>query len=430
MVPSNGAQEPGTSLVPVPGRVLIQIKGPDTFSYLQGLCTNDVTQLKEPSDAQANTFLTTQGRIISDALMYRGSNKGGESRVIIEAPSTSKGALAKLLTMYKLRKQVKIENLNWHAFLATGKDGTRFHRESLRNDEEDFELITTDPRDSFYGRVMMTMKLSDSLEMPDEELPARMFKGSRFMNGIGEGKEIEGRIPLEMNLDYLGHISFNKGCYMGQELIARTKYKGIVRKRLVPFMMASVHGDAIQQHLHIHKSYKNIKPILGDPVPLEKADFTMFGPLHPRTCELIEESMIAQSEARPAPEIDTGSKIYAYNRQAGVDGKRCTSIGEVIAIDEGLGLGLALVRVQALRADKDQIDDYWNEEGSYPHELLIVPKDSDNQTSMVSGDGDGDTPKADDIDEEAILSQGKNIMTFRPDWWPDLDPVTEKPTLQ
>jgi folate-binding protein YgfZ len=49
----------------------------------------------------------------------------------------------------------------------------------------------------------------------------------RYANGIAEGQEMAGRIPLECNLDLLNYICFRKGCYVGQELTARTKYKVI-----------------------------------------------------------------------------------------------------------------------------------------------------------------------------------------------------------
>ena len=63
-----------------------------------------------------------------------------------------------------------------------------------------------------------------------------MYSRYRMVHGLPEGPEIVGRVPLEANLDLLGYISFKKGCYVGQELIARTKHTGLVRKRLLPFI--------------------------------------------------------------------------------------------------------------------------------------------------------------------------------------------------
>jgi len=57
----------------------------------------------------------------------------------------------------------------------------------------------------------------------------------RRLAGIAEGKEeLMGKTPLESNQDFLQSISFHKGCYLGQELTARSNYTGIIRKRLFP----------------------------------------------------------------------------------------------------------------------------------------------------------------------------------------------------
>jgi folate-binding protein YgfZ len=50
-------------------------------------------------------------------------------------------------------------------------------------------------------------------------------------------------IPLEFNLDWLNGIAFNKGCYLGQELIARTHFRGVIRKRLVPVFFSERAAD-------------------------------------------------------------------------------------------------------------------------------------------------------------------------------------------
>ena len=52
-----------------------------------------------------------------------------------------------------------------------------------------------------------------------------LYNTYRTLWGLGEGSELEGKIPLEMNMDLTNYISFSKGCYLGQELTARTKYK-------------------------------------------------------------------------------------------------------------------------------------------------------------------------------------------------------------
>lgn len=67
-----------------------------------------------------------------------------------------------------------------------------------------------------------------------------MYKTLRFAMGIPEGPleipQVQA-IPLEYNIDWLGGISYHKGCYLGQELVARTHHRGIIRKRLMPVMI-------------------------------------------------------------------------------------------------------------------------------------------------------------------------------------------------
>jgi len=61
----------------------------------------------------------------------------------------------------------------------------------------------------------------------------------RFLNGVGEGPEISDMLPFSANLDFQNSISFAKGCYLGQELTARTYHTGIIRKRIFPFVVIS-----------------------------------------------------------------------------------------------------------------------------------------------------------------------------------------------
>lgn len=82
------------------------------------------------------------------------------------------------------------------------------------------------------GLLATSSSAQDKSDMPGEEggkgftlAPPGFYRSLCLLWGLGEGAELEGRIPLEVNLDLTRHISFSKGCYLGQELSARTKYK-------------------------------------------------------------------------------------------------------------------------------------------------------------------------------------------------------------
>lgn len=67
--------------------------------------------------------------------------------------------------------------------------------------------------------------------------PPGAYETLRLLHGVPEGPDLVERLPSECNIDLLHGINFAKGCYLGQELTARTQFKGVVRKRLLPFFM-------------------------------------------------------------------------------------------------------------------------------------------------------------------------------------------------
>jgi folate-binding protein YgfZ len=143
------------------------------------------------------------------------------------------------------------------------------------------------------------MTVSPTSNQFDKVTSLAEYEVFRLLNGLPESEELEGHIPLEYNLDLLNYISFTKGCYIGQELTARTKYrvisipfpslpplshpdlKGVVRKRVVPFIIAdkansfpknSVPGfdflsdDLVQETKRNMKTSPIIRPSLSSPI--------------------------------------------------------------------------------------------------------------------------------------------------------------------
>jgi folate-binding protein YgfZ len=73
-----------------------------------------------------------------------------------------------------------------------------------------------------------------SAQKRDDESSDEAYRRLRYALGVAEGAELLGLLPLECNLEGLNAVSFEKGCYVGQELTARTHHRGVVRKRVVP----------------------------------------------------------------------------------------------------------------------------------------------------------------------------------------------------
>ena len=120
--------------------------------------------------------------------------------------------------MYKLRSAVRFEND------TTVQAYIRINNEPSLLSGCIFQ--SADPRSPLIGsRLLYRSTNSNSQTSVDSSALQTNYNIYRYLNGIGEGAEIEDHIPLEVNLDLLNYVSFTKGCYIGQELIARTKYK-------------------------------------------------------------------------------------------------------------------------------------------------------------------------------------------------------------
>ena len=223
----------------------IKISGKDKSKFLQGLCSNDVNLLKNHGDCIASVFLSSNGRIIVDALIYN-VNKGlTDPYFIIETHNKCATVLKNYLQTYKLRSAVSIEDANVFGILIYNKVKNKHVHNTLNNNTE-FIVESIDPRTSVLGSRVLIDKSMFADENENKMVPLSTFQNInesitwynkfRLINGILEGPELYNLIPFECNLDLLNYISFKKGCYIGQELMARTQFKGVIRKRFIPFL--------------------------------------------------------------------------------------------------------------------------------------------------------------------------------------------------
>ncbi|HEY1836929.1 MAG TPA: hypothetical protein VGG36_04680 [Rhizomicrobium sp.] len=196
-------------------RAIIAVSGADARDFLQGLITNDVHALA-PGRALYSALLTPQGKILFDFLLVE-----GEGALLIDCARVAHEALIKRLKMYRLRANVQIEPREQLAVLV-GLMG----RPALRG------LTFDDPRNPALG----PRSIGARAEMPRDVGTAAHYRSHRLELGIPEGADFgsDRMFALDGDLDELHGISFEKGCYVGQELTARMKHRGTARKRLVP----------------------------------------------------------------------------------------------------------------------------------------------------------------------------------------------------
>jgi tRNA-modifying protein YgfZ len=190
-------------------RGIIAIGGQDRKSFLQGLITNDV--FKAPCLYAA--MLSPQGKFQHDFFIF-----DIEGTLYITPEKDRLPALLQRLTMYRLRSDVTLTDVTDQWTLVSGKD-------------EKLDIWFDDPRHADLGHIGLA-PTDQSIQTTWTNYPMQ-----RMTLGIPDGQrdmKIDKGIILENNLDELNAIDWKKGCYMGQELISRTKHVGQIRKRLLP----------------------------------------------------------------------------------------------------------------------------------------------------------------------------------------------------
>jgi len=219
---------------PLPSRALIRISGDDKISFLQGLVTNDITKLSKEHPLFA-CMLTPQGKFLYDFIL---SIDGDD--ILLECESTLREEILKKFSLYKLRSHVTLTpcDLIVHALW----------------DEPAPEGAFADPRLPALGYRYYGESESGNI---DESA----YRIHRYTLGVPEGQNElppSKAILLENNMDDLHAISWDKGCYMGQELTARTKYRGLVRKKLFP-----IQGDSLEKGADIFQGDQDIGTIMA-----------------------------------------------------------------------------------------------------------------------------------------------------------------------
>lgn len=202
-------------------RSIVKVEGEDRFKFLQGLISNDVNKLKS-MDAIYACMLTAQGKYFADLFL----TEKNES-ILIDVPASREEGIIKKLNMYKLRSAVSISKcIEYQAVAFIEKP----------NISNIYNIIFMDPRSSKLGMRGFIAKAKLAEDLKDLEESPDAYDLARIENFIAEGEKdlvSEQSFILEYGLDDLNAIDYNKGCYVGQELVARTHYRGIIRKQIL-----------------------------------------------------------------------------------------------------------------------------------------------------------------------------------------------------
>ncbi len=208
------------------GKGFIQIDGEEAAPFLQTILTANIYQIAAGHCTPA-ALLNPQGRVLHDMIIYRcpgGADVG--SVFIIEADVSGLADLFTRLRHYRLRRSVGLQVVeDMTIWLCWGAP-------------IDIEGVYHDPRHQSLGfRWLGHCDAAPPFNTIATRGEIDQWQALRIAAGVPEGPldlTPERALMLEAGLDRLGAVDFGKGCYIGQEVTARTHYRGLVKRRLVP----------------------------------------------------------------------------------------------------------------------------------------------------------------------------------------------------
>ncbi|XP_077412512.1 iron-sulfur cluster assembly factor IBA57, mitochondrial [Vanacampus margaritifer] len=240
-------------------RALVRVLGAEAGAFLQGLVTNNVHQLEADGGAMYAHFLNVQGRTLYDVMMYSYKEAATGSGILLECDSTMTDKLLRHLKVYKIRRKIDIspcpELFAWAVLPLQQSHNQRFSKPELSSLEKAV-VLEADPRTQDMGWRLVLESQVDPLDVIGscQKGDTEDYHRHRYSIGLPEGvKDLPPGValPLESNLVYMQGISFSKGCYIGQELTARTHHTGVIRKRLMP-VRSSAPVQSLEEDAALH----------------------------------------------------------------------------------------------------------------------------------------------------------------------------------
>ena len=206
-------------------RGIILIEGKDRFKFIQGIISNDIELLRKKPSIYSS-LLTPQGKFQYDFFISNFKEK-----FYLECDISAQEELISKFMMFKLRLDVKV-SINYDYNIILSKKKLNF---SERDSSSIFSFY--DPRfdNSFFSRTYANSNFLTEIKKKYVEINENRYKTLRLNNCIPDFSIDATKaksLLLEMRFDELNGISWTKGCYMGQEITARMKYRNIVKKKI------------------------------------------------------------------------------------------------------------------------------------------------------------------------------------------------------
>ncbi|MGH6611106.1 MAG: YgfZ/GcvT domain-containing protein [Burkholderiaceae bacterium] len=222
MLDSLPSSAEATMLIPLPELGIIAVTGADAVSFLQSQLTNDVTRLR-PDQMQLTGYCTPKGRLLATFHQWR-----ADDTIFLRAPRELVPSLVKRLSMFVLRAKAKVSDVSdqWLTYGLLGPvdiaaDGLRVDR-VLPTPTGKERFLLTAPVGSPLPAANIAQAQADRWWLSEIEAAVpTVFAATQ-----------ERFVPQMINFEVLGGVDFKKGCYPGQEVVARSQYRGKLKRRM------------------------------------------------------------------------------------------------------------------------------------------------------------------------------------------------------
>lgn len=262
---------------------LLHISGPDSLKFLQGQTTCDTNKIS-PEQATVGAYCTPKGRVVCDFILCQIADNHFALRLRRDILHTSAATFSKYIIFSKA--ELDQSDSNWKIYGCWGSEAEQAVYSALGVDDraeaasglpyssycgEGFAIVQTDATGTQFecyidtqNRAELARQLEEALSASDEN----HWKGLQIEQGIGriEAATSEDYIPQMLNYDLTGHVSFDKGCYTGQEVVARMHYRGKPKKRLYRATSAETQGFQAGTALYTNGSSQSVGSIVNSAI--------------------------------------------------------------------------------------------------------------------------------------------------------------------
>lgn len=205
---------------------VIRAQGADAASFLHSQLTQDFALL-DRDHARLAGFCTAKGRLLATMVGWR----GGDEEILLALPAETLPATLKRLSMFVLRAKCKLTDASGEFALYGLLGAPTADAWTLARDGDAVQIALPGP-----GRALRVQP-ADASAPAGEAISPDTWAAAEAEAGVAwvRGATVEAFVPQMINFEVLGGVSFKKGCYPGQEIVARSQYRGTLKRRLQVF---------------------------------------------------------------------------------------------------------------------------------------------------------------------------------------------------